>query len=298
MRPEAGRPLRGHRPLPRRRRAARDQAAEGARRPPRGRADRDRPDDRRRGRRRRGGRGPGRGPARGRPDQAERRLRDPARQPRARRLRGEAVRARPHGAQRPGARVRARGGRVRRCDGEGDPARRRGRDPQRGSQGRPRHARDAARDRRARRGGTRRQRRAPDRRPLLGSDPRLHGRPRGARGARRRPDRGDPGRRHGRVRRREARAQRGALGDEEIAERVAAYEPPDRRPPNGVLGKYRKLVGSAPQRANAPVEPAVYDGHSAARPGGLAATPPATPRPPAPSPPPGRSRPGTPSRPC
>ena len=32
VRPEAGRPLRGHRPLPRRRRAARDQAAEGARR--------------------------------------------------------------------------------------------------------------------------------------------------------------------------------------------------------------------------------------------------------------------------
>ena len=51
VRPEARRPLRGHRPLPRRRRAARDQAAQGARRAPRGRADRDRPDDRRGGRR-------------------------------------------------------------------------------------------------------------------------------------------------------------------------------------------------------------------------------------------------------
>ena len=37
---------------------------------------------------------------RGRPDQAERRLRDPARQPRAGGLRGEAVGPRPHGAQR------------------------------------------------------------------------------------------------------------------------------------------------------------------------------------------------------
>ena len=36
-RPEAGRPLRGHRPLPRRRRAARDQAAEGGGPAPRGR---------------------------------------------------------------------------------------------------------------------------------------------------------------------------------------------------------------------------------------------------------------------
>ena len=119
VRPQARRPLRGHRPLPRGRRAARDQAAEGARRPARGRAHGDRADDRRGGRRRRGGGRPGRGAPGGPADQAERRLRDPARQPGARGLRGEALRPRPHGAQRPGARVRARGGRLRGRDGEG-----------------------------------------------------------------------------------------------------------------------------------------------------------------------------------
>ncbi len=112
-RPEAERALRGHRPLPRRRGAARDQAAEGDRAAPRGRDVGDRPDP---GRARRPG-GGDRGPAGGAPalggDQAERRLRHPPRQPRPRRLRGEALRARPHGAPRPGARVRARGGRLR-----------------------------------------------------------------------------------------------------------------------------------------------------------------------------------------
>ena len=77
-------------------------------------------------------RGPGGGPPARRPDQAERRPRDPARQPRARRLRGEALRPRPHRAPRPGARVRVRGGRVRRGQGAADRGRRRGRDPQRG----------------------------------------------------------------------------------------------------------------------------------------------------------------------
>ena len=48
-------------------------------------------DDRRGGGRRRGGRGPGGHPAARGPAQAERRPRDPARQPRARRLRGEAL---------------------------------------------------------------------------------------------------------------------------------------------------------------------------------------------------------------
>ena len=73
-----------------------------------------RPDDRRRPTRGRGGRGPAGRPAAVRSARAERRLRDPARQPRARRLRREARRARPHGAPRPGARVRVRGGRLRR----------------------------------------------------------------------------------------------------------------------------------------------------------------------------------------
>ena len=91
----------------------------------------------------RGDAGPGgRAPAR-RPDQAERRPRDPARQPRARRLRGQALRPRARAPQRPRARVRARGGRDGRRHGRRDQARRRGRDPQRGPRRRPRDARDA-----------------------------------------------------------------------------------------------------------------------------------------------------------
>jgi dihydroxy-acid dehydratase len=39
------------------------------------------------------------------------------------------------------------------------------------------------------------------------------------------------------------------LPDEEIAERVAAYESPAATYTNGVLGKYRKLVGSASEGA-------------------------------------------------
>jgi dihydroxy-acid dehydratase len=39
------------------------------------------------------------------------------------------------------------------------------------------------------------------------------------------------------------------LPDEEIAERVAAYQSPDAATVNGVLGKYRKLVGSAARGA-------------------------------------------------
>jgi dihydroxy-acid dehydratase len=39
------------------------------------------------------------------------------------------------------------------------------------------------------------------------------------------------------------------LPDEEIAERIAAYESPAAAYTNGVLGKYRKLVGSASEGA-------------------------------------------------
>jgi dihydroxy-acid dehydratase len=39
------------------------------------------------------------------------------------------------------------------------------------------------------------------------------------------------------------------LSDDEIAERVAAYEVPPAAYTNGVLGKYRKLVGSAAEGA-------------------------------------------------
>ena len=55
-------------------------------------------------------------------------------------------------------------------------ARRRGRDPLRGPGGRPGDARDAPRDRGARRRGHRRRRRADHRRPLLGRDARPDGR--------------------------------------------------------------------------------------------------------------------------
>jgi dihydroxy-acid dehydratase len=39
------------------------------------------------------------------------------------------------------------------------------------------------------------------------------------------------------------------LSGDEIAERVAAYEAPATAYTNGVLGKYRKLVGSAAEGA-------------------------------------------------
>jgi dihydroxy-acid dehydratase len=39
------------------------------------------------------------------------------------------------------------------------------------------------------------------------------------------------------------------LSDDEIAERISAYEPPAAQYTNGVLGKYAKLVGSASEGA-------------------------------------------------
>jgi dihydroxy-acid dehydratase len=46
-----------------------------------------------------------------------------------------------------------------------------------------------------------------------------------------------------------ARELRVELSDQEIAERVAAYEPPEPRYTTGVLGKYARHVGSAAQGA-------------------------------------------------
>ena len=88
---------------------------------------------------------------------------------------------------------------------------RRGRDPQRGPGRRSRHARDAARDGRARGRGPRRLRRPAHRRPLLRGHARLHGGPRGARGAPRRADRRRPRRRHDHLRRGRPGAERGPL---------------------------------------------------------------------------------------
>ena len=117
-----------------------------------------------------------------RPAQAERRPRDPARQPRARRLRREALGPRPASST---AARRAcsspRRSAFAAVEAQQIQAERRRRDPQRGPVGRPGHARDARRHRRDRRPGAGRLGRAADRRPLLGRDARLHGRPRGAR---------------------------------------------------------------------------------------------------------------------
>ena len=50
-------------------------------------------------------------------------------------------------------------------------------------------------------------------------------------------------------RRRQPRASTSTLADEEIAARVAAYEPPPNPDRTGVLAKYAALVGSASQGA-------------------------------------------------
>ena len=130
-----------------------------------------------------------------------------------------------------------------------DPARRGGRDPQRGPGRRARDARDAARDRGARGRGPRRLRRAAHRRPLLGRHPRLHGRPRRARGAARRADRRGPRRRHDRLRRRQPRAQRRARATRRSPSGCATTSRRRRSTPTGVLGKYARLVGSASEGA-------------------------------------------------
>ena len=126
----------------------------------------------------------GRAPAR-RAAQADRRPRDPARQPRARGLRRQARRPRARPPRGPGARVRVRGGRDGRRHGRRDRA------PATSSSSatRARAGGPGMREmlavtaalvgRGARRGG-----RAADRRPLLRRHARLHGRPRRARGGR------------------------------------------------------------------------------------------------------------------
>ena len=111
--------------------------------------------------------------------EAERRVGDPARQPRPGRLRRQARRPRAAPSSRPGARLRLRGGLLRRRQGPVDQGRRRRRDPLRGPRGRAGDARDAARDGCARGRGARRRDRADHRRSLLRCDARADGRPRG-----------------------------------------------------------------------------------------------------------------------
>ena len=225
-------------------------AAQGARPPARRRADACRQDGRRARRRRAGDRRPG-----GRPPARPSRSRPPAALAILRgnlapegaviKLAGHEKRTPPG----PGARIRGRGGRDARRHARRDRGGRRDRHPQRGPRRWTRHARDARGDRARGRRRARRERRADDRRALLRRDPRLHHRPRRARGRPRRPDRRGPRGRHGHDRRRR-RALDLDVSDDEIAERVAAYEsPPNPRSGTGVLAKYAKLVSSAAEGA-------------------------------------------------
>ena len=131
---------------------------------------------------------------------------------------------------------------------------RRRRDPQRGPGRRPGHARDArASRRRSTAQGLGEQRRAAHRRALLRRHPRLHGRPRRARGGPRRPDRGRPRRRHDHDRRRRAARIDVALADDEIAERRARPTTPPPAPTatsTGVLAKYAARSASAAEGAD------------------------------------------------
>ena len=138
--------------------------------------------------------------------EADGRARDPARQPRARRLRRE--------ARRPRAALHRGPARV--FESEEDcfaAVKARSIQPgdvvvirYEGPAGGPGHARDAARDRRARRRRARRRDRADHRRPVLRRDPRADGRPRRTGGGPRRADRARARRRPDRARRRRARA--------------------------------------------------------------------------------------------
>ena len=111
VRPQARRPVRRHRPARGGRHRGRSPSAcKEARPAARGRADRHRQDDRRARRRGRRGAGPGGRPPARQPDQDDRRDRDPARQPRARGLRRQALRPRAPPPPRPRARLRGRGG--------------------------------------------------------------------------------------------------------------------------------------------------------------------------------------------
>jgi hypothetical protein len=93
------------------------------------------------------------------------------RQPRSGRLRAQDRRPERQPSHGAGARVRGRGGRVRRGAGGEDPEGRRGDHPLRGTARWSRHARNARRHGGARRGGARCRRRAADGRPLLRARP-------------------------------------------------------------------------------------------------------------------------------
>ena len=183
------------------------------------------------------------------PLKASRRPGDPAREPLARRMCGQARRARAAAPSRPGAGVRHRGGRVRSGQGALDRGRRRGRDPLRGPGRRPGDAGDAARDRSHRGRGARRGRRAGHRRPLLGRDPRPDGRAHHPRGCPRRPDRGAAATATSSC----STSRRVSCGSSSPTTRSQArlrdWTPPPPRYTTGVLAKYASLVSSASEGA-------------------------------------------------
>ena len=182
---------------------------------------------------------PGGRPAARRSAQADRRPGDPARQPRARGLRRQALRPRAPPPQRPGARVRRRGG----GDGRGHRAGRssagdvvviRNEGPAGGPGMREMLGVTAALVGE----GLGELRRAAHRRPLLRRHARLHGRPRRARGGRaaaRSP-------RSARATRSRSTSRAGGSTSScprrRSPRRVAAYEPPRAAVRDGVLAKY------------------------------------------------------------
>ena len=130
-RPQAGRPLRRHGPLRRGRRAPHPQPPLGGRAPSPRPDHGERPDGGGGGRRGLRDPWPGRCAPRLGPAEGTGRPRDPARQPRARRRGGQGRRNRAHGPDRPGARLRARGGRLPGREERRDQRRRHRRYPQR-----------------------------------------------------------------------------------------------------------------------------------------------------------------------
>ena len=127
------------------------------------------------------------------PDKAYRGAGGAQGQPRPRWLRGQGGRPHDDETTRARARLRHRGGGVRRGGAGPHPGRRRGRDPIRGSAGWSGDARDVGGDGCARGRGVGRVGGAAHRRPLLGGDPGPDGRSRRARSGDRRTDRGSAG---------------------------------------------------------------------------------------------------------
>jgi hypothetical protein len=255
-RPQAGRQIRRQGPLRGGRRAGGDEGARPRRPPPPRLHDRLGPHlgeelDANRGRRRRP-----RHPPRRQAALDHRRRRRSEGQPRPRGRHREDRRHERRGARlrRPGPRLRVRGGRLRGGQGARVPRGRGHRHPQRGPEGRPRHARDAVDHRRPLRPGHGQEGGADHRRPLLGRDARLLRRPRRPGGRPRRPDRARPRRRHDHPRRHHRRDIRRPLRRRARPPAAGLGGPaPDRSTPRARSGNTRRQVG--PTRLGAVTHP-------------------------------------------